>query len=397
MQLSNGYAVWVKITLSLHGQVVLINSQETQELCNPLKLVPPYALLLFQVVDCSHLSIGLVDCNRLASAEFISIPSHLDPRHLRVDSSVCGKWIVHGYCTMTQYNNWRDFIVGNTTQWSKLSKSSNTSIFVFMIDNQNWFEGIGTSHCSEILHIAEEHPATLARIIMQSEQQLSKLCDAIKIFYDKAHSQEYLQHVPSGSSGSAFYESSSTTQYVNSQFHKVYGKTNVGVLIPVERYDNMVMNHQLDPCYLLSTTELRNHQVRLTQKKRVKVYAIHIRANRGIAYTCIFLPHPYSTNPEIVKGNWNVERPLVVPDKEVIKKGFGQTRRAEIGIASFMDSKRIEEYEHYSTYRRYPLRSGAIGRPRLTKGLYSVQNVTMKSKDGKIIKLGHVPCEHIRD
>ena len=368
-----------------------VNAYEARELANPSKREPPYALLVFQSTDPTGQSIALVDRNRLASAEFLSIWSDLSPRELRVESPSWPR-VVRGFCTMTQWDQWNAFILGRTTQWKQLSKSGNTSIFAFVIDNQDWFEGIGTSHCSEILHIAEEHPATLARVIMQSPQRLRRLCNAVKTFYDKARSPDYLKRVPARSSGSAFYESQGTTRYINEMFHQVYGKTIAGVLIPVERYDRMVSDRQLDPCYQLSTAAVGNRQPRVPQKKRVKVYAISLRAKRGIAYTCIYLPLPAS--PEIVKPNARTQKPLVLSREDAVRKGLGQTGRAELGIASFVDTKAIEDQERYSTYRRFPFYSGAAGRPRLTKRLHRVQSGTFGSKKGRVGQLRKAPAEY---
>jgi hypothetical protein len=56
-------------------------------------------------------------------------------------------------------------------------------------------------------------------------------------------------------------------------------------------------------------------------------------------------------------------------EEAVAKAVTGNTRRAEIGIASFVDTKAIEKIERYSTYRRFPLHTGTAGWPRLTKRL----------------------------
>lgn len=383
---SDGYrqqTVWVKIALALHGHVLPITAYEARELADPSKSDPPYALLIFQSVDPTGQSIALIDRNRLASAEFLAIWTDLNPKVLRTEGPSFPR-VVRGFCTMSQWDQWSAFILGNTAQWQQLSKAGNTSIFAFMVDNQDWFEGIGTSHCSEILHIAEEHPATLAQVIMQSPQRLNRLCNAVKAFYDKARSPDYLRRVPARSGGSAFYESLGTTRYINEMFHQVYGKTIAGVLIPVERYDRMVQNRQLDPCYQLSTTMVGNRQPRIPQKKRVKVYAIKLRSRRGIAYTCIYLPLPV-TNAEIIK------QPLVLSREEAIRS---QTGRAEMGIASFVDTKAIEAQERYSTYRRFPFHTGAVGRPRLTKRLHKVQSGTVGSIRGKVHQLGKAPAEY---
>ena len=271
---------------------------------------------------------------------------------------------------------------------------ANAPIFCYIIDNQEYFEGVGTSHCSKILHIAEEHPATLARLILQSPQRRVRLCDAVRTLYAKAYSRDYIQRVPARSSGSAFYESQGTTRYINEQFYQVHGKTIAGVLIPVKRYDRMVRDQQLDPIYKLSTTTVGNRQPRPTNKKRVKVYTIYLRKKRGIAFTCIYLPPPYADNKTITKLSQKAQKPLVLSREEGIRKGLSTTGRPELGIASFADTKSIEDQERYSTYRRFPLYSGAVGRPRLTKRLYKVQSGTIGSKRGKMHELGLAPSEY---
>jgi formamidopyrimidine-DNA glycosylase len=118
---------------------------------------------------------------------------------------------------MTQFPLWSQRFLGATNQWASLK--SDASIFVYMVENQGLFCGIGTSHCSEILHIAEEHPATKARIILSHPQRRQAICNAINTFYDQARSAQYRQRVPATSAGSAFYESPGVTRFINEMFH----------------------------------------------------------------------------------------------------------------------------------------------------------------------------------
>ena len=75
--------VWVKFTLALYGHVLCISAQEARDLSDPSKNKPPFALLLFQnTSDPTSQSIALVDRNKLASAEFLSIWSDLSPKVL---------------------------------------------------------------------------------------------------------------------------------------------------------------------------------------------------------------------------------------------------------------------------------------------------------------------------
>lgn len=81
---------------------------------------------------------------------------------------------------------------------------------------------------------------------------------------------------------------------------------------------------------------------------------------RGIAFTIYKMPFPKpaTINPLAVELTFV---------QALAKSTTGKGNRAEIGIASFMDTKSVEAQERESSFRRLPFRDGLPGRPRLTK------------------------------
>ena len=65
----------------------------------------------------------------------------------------------------------------------------------------DFFNGIGTSHANEILHVAWEHPAQKASVVFSGPTRRPKLKAAIEEFFKFAHSARYQKAVPSGRSG----------------------------------------------------------------------------------------------------------------------------------------------------------------------------------------------------
>lgn len=101
-------------------------------------------------------------------------------------------------------------------------------IYLEMINpahNDLW-NGIGTSHAVEILHLALIHPETQTNMVFSSRILKNKLLSAIKSFFEIAKSPEYLQRVPAnGTSKFAFEFSPAVTRYINEQFTKTYWKS----------------------------------------------------------------------------------------------------------------------------------------------------------------------------
>ena len=63
------------------------------------------------------------------------------------------------------------------------------------------FNGIGTSHANEILHLAYEHPAQKASVIFGNHTRRERFRKAMKEFFSFAHSDKYQKAIPSGRSG----------------------------------------------------------------------------------------------------------------------------------------------------------------------------------------------------
>lgn len=351
--------LWMKVTCMLHGHVLPITEEEgsalsTNIITNIPKPDPPFALILLRNKGRkpgNEHSVAVVDRNRLTAVHFFEAAASVD---ITLFQPICSH-----LCTMTQYPQWRKMMEQLTNTWARLR--GNTSIFTYMLDNQAFFNGVGTSHASEILHLAALHPAHMARMVLSNPALRKRLLDAVGEFYNKARSDEYKKHVPATSSGSAFFESPGITRYYNQMFHQVYGRSLDGTFLTTAQYDRMVEQGRLAPGTPLSTA-LRsgNRQPRPTQKKRVPVYCIKLRKSRGIAFTVFWLP-----DPKPVDMNSNAEQLsyTAAASKATSSKGG----RAEIGIASFMDTKAVENAERTSKARALPLREGNPGRPKLSR------------------------------
>ncbi|KAI9747152.1 MAG: hypothetical protein M4579_007516, partial [Chaenotheca gracillima] len=98
-------------------------------------------------------------------------------------------------------------------------KNSKKSIYVEMRDAEEIFNGIGTSHACEILHLAQLHPDHRASNIFNDFNLRLQLEKATSTFFAQATSQEYLQRVPTRKvTDSAFEFSRAVTRYINEQF-----------------------------------------------------------------------------------------------------------------------------------------------------------------------------------
>lgn len=135
-----------------------------------------------------------------------------------------------------------DLYEKNLYQNQKSLASRNTPIYKEITNSSknNLWNGIGTSHAAEILHLANIHPETLTShifskgdirdmFIRYTATRTTHIRDrfllAIRQFFLKAKSAEYCQRVSaSKTSKNTFEFSPAVTWYYNSQFTKVYRK-----------------------------------------------------------------------------------------------------------------------------------------------------------------------------
>jgi hypothetical protein len=132
-------------------------------------------------------------------------------------------------------------------------------------------------------------------------------------------------------------------------------------MIATANYDHLIGEGRLAPYLPLSTAPRPgNRKPTVTQRKRVPVYAVRLRKTRGIAYTIFFLPEKL-----LAEINSNTYQLSYI--EATSKSTSGKGNRAEIGIASFMDTKAVESQERFSMFRRFPYHEGTVGRPKLSR------------------------------
>lgn len=214
--------------------------------------------------------------------------------------------------------------------------------------NHLW-NGIDMSHAVEILHRAFIHPEHPTKDIFSNIQLRKLLLSAILSFFEIAKSQEYCQRVAAGStSNRAFDFSPAVTHYINSQFTKVYRKSETQRTL--SDYDKLQRAGLLTP-YLKPLEE--GWEENLTtgggklKKKKVPIYTIQLRSKKKgqmdpdqdgkdvkkkgkakYTYTCIF--------PQFGEKNGTILSVEEAEKKQVFLNKEGN--RAEIGIGSFMDT-----------------------------------------------------------
>lgn len=205
----------------------------------------------------------------------------------------------------------------------------------------------------------------------------------IKSLFEIAKSPEYLQRLPAnGTSNFAFQFSPAVTRYINEQFTKASRKSST--LLSYTDY-NSLQSHGLRAPENLPLEE-NWESMMLTEtgkerKKRVNIYTVELRSRskgkqknmeadedadekeveekKGMArytYTCIF----QQSGAKLGKVYSSAE----IEEK---KRHLEQTgKRAEIGIASFMDTIReIAERKKATakTAHRGSIKTGKVGRP----------------------------------
>ena len=345
---------WINIHLRMHGHVIAISNQELASIkeaweTHPDSIKGKINIMLALVnSDNDKQSIIVVDRIKLATLTFT----------LAID----GKWwsSKQGPCPITQ---WESF----ATHFDKFSmmEASLGSIFSTITKRQDYFNGIGTSHANEILHIAAEHPAQKAWVILQDADRRLRLKDAIHKFFDFAHSDRYQRAVPSGrTGGSAFFEPHYITRNIIALQQRVYGHTKAPTKISREHYTDLLSRGLLAEKYQPIGTPRRGRQERDSGQaaKLVDVYAIRfLKATKNgdikdgsFAYTVMC-----KAPPDCVAVRYE-------PMKVALRQALGN-RAADIGIASFPDHAPLRHYEQQAFKRRFPVKTGQRGRPRKSK------------------------------
>ena len=358
---------WINIHLRMHGHVIAISNQELDSIkeaweTDPDSIKGKINIMLALVnSDNDKQSIIVVDRIKLATLTFT----------LAID----GRWwsSKQGPCPITQ---WESF----ATHFDSfvVEEASIGSIFSTITKRQDYFNGIGTSHANEILHLAAEHPAQKAWVILHDAGRRLRLKEAIQKFFGFAHSDRYQKAVPSGrTGGSAFFEPHYITRNIIALQQRVYGHTKSPTKISKEHYTDLLRRGLLAEKYQPIGTPLRGRQERDSGQaaKYVDVYAIRFLKETkegevkdgNFAYTVMC-----KAPPDSVAVRYE-------PMEVALRQALGN-KAAEIGIASFPDHAPLRHFEQNALRRRFPVKTGKRGRPR-------------KSKDHKSLQLSSSPSQ----
>ena len=334
---------WISIHLRLHGHLVVITAKELETL--PDDITVQLALVN---QDAAKLCMIVVDKSRLTTLTFVHTPT--------------STWWINrqGPCPITEAKAF-----GDNFDMLSLSDTAEDSIFKVLTKRQDFFNGIGTSHANEILHLAMEHPAQKANVILKNTERRKALKNAITRFFGFAHSDKSKRSIPAGKSGgSAFFEPHYLTRNIISMQQRVYGHTKSPTKISKADYENLFDRGLLDSKYQALDTPIRDRASRDStyESKKVEVYAIRFliknRENEvrdgQYAYTVMC-----KTPPDCVAVRYETR-------EKALRQALG-SRAPEVGIASFVDSAAKRKSEKTAFKRRYPVREGKRGRPRKSK------------------------------
>lgn len=351
------YRLWLRVRCYLNGHVVPLTEEEAFRAVTDRDNNRPLSLAVLKnnlddthkaKFNCHH-SVGILDRNKLTKLEFIQLPTSQDLREPGHDHFA-------GYCTLTQYEQWASDVM-TTHKWSG---NLEVSIYRYLQDKGgvSKFWGIGTSHASEILHLAEENPATKARVILTNPDRCWNFIQAVRKFYDWGTSAEYFRFVPARSSGPWYKESPLVTNWINSRFYRVVGKTRPtqGCLLSYGHYSDLVNRGKL----VDGTSAKRG-----VWKVKVPVYAQSHVGARGTAFTIFPLGSAADRGDELVGVLGGA---VQLSAEEAASHALSsKSGRAQLGIASFMDNKEAEREERECKKRRWPYRDGSVGRPKLVR------------------------------
>ena len=305
---------WISIHLRLHGHLVVITAKELETL--PDDITVQLALVN---QDAAKLCMIVVDKSRLTTLTFVHTPT--------------STWWINrqGPCPITEAKAF-----GDNFDMLSLSDTAEDSIFKVLTKRQDFFNGIGTSHANEILHLAMEHPAQKANVILKNTERRKALKNAITRFFGFAHSDKSKRSIPAGKSGgSAFFEPHYLTRNIISMQQRVYGHTKSPTKISKADYENLFDRGLLDSKYQALDTPIRDRASRDStyESKKVEVYAIRFliknRENEvrdgQYAYTVMC-----KTPPDCVAVRYETR-------EKALRQALG-SRAPEVGIASFVDS-----------------------------------------------------------
>ncbi|KAA6412695.1 MAG: hypothetical protein FRX48_03687 [Lasallia pustulata] len=312
-----GQGFWIRIHCVLRGHVLLIGTEELNGYQASWRANPraaPHIQMALINQDSTLPSIILCDRNKLATATFLhcSETSDFPPLPLWYDPQL-------GPCPFKEPAAWRE----TAKAWKP--RKNTTTIFAALNINQHIFNGIGSSHASEILHLARISPAATSFSVYQDSECVNRLLNAAQQFFSHGMSTQYEQFVPAGRSNrSAFLEPAYISDYINKDL-KVYRRTGATTSVSKDHYEFLycrgLLNHSMPPLNVKKDRQANRDP--FLQSKKVPIYCLKMDCTRP-KHACTVIPTlPPGSKSELVP---NAEAPRAI--------GSGP---AEIGIASFMD------------------------------------------------------------
>ncbi|RPA89964.1 hypothetical protein L873DRAFT_1849035 [Choiromyces venosus 120613-1] len=249
--------------------------------------------------------------------------------------------------------------------------------------NNCLWNGIGTSHAVEILHLALIHPEKKTYNVFRSQELKERLVQAIEDFFVQAHSPDYQQRIPANKTPTRAFEfAKSTTQYYHSQVTKVYRKKDT--LISYTQYQTLWEAGQLDKqiCDPLSQGWEENLMMETgrERKKRVLVYILEFKTGIVVSRYVTLQEELKEVDDYIVtesedgsggdRGGAGQKRKK--KEKQKGRRRFldPETERTDIGPVIFNDTVKEgkdREVEVNKFCKRLPVRTGKVGWPVVRK------------------------------
>ncbi|RPA99266.1 hypothetical protein L873DRAFT_1843608 [Choiromyces venosus 120613-1] len=358
--------LWLRWQFALHGHVVPMKTTEYKQIIDSWKLKPGsienvHIQMAFVGIE---MCIVFLDRNKLMQASIILKYPTTTESSLSIwyDTSLAP-------CPILSFPAFKNNLLLSKNQQTLRNQS--ITVYTHMTDpkyNHLW-NGIGTSHAVEILHLAGIHPEEKIQNVWRKFVTRDKLIDAINKFFLMGQSSEYTSRMAANkTTPHAFEWSPATTRYYNSQFTKVYRKKET--LIPYSIYNTWFNQGLLHPDMTPLPADWEENQVTelgKQKKKKVQVYTIELTSVVALGrrdkiqeeeQDLLTVTEAIWKQPEGAKGR-------ILSSEEVIKSG-----RAEIGIASFYDTHKEDRDRENMTDKyshRISIRAGKIGRPRKRK------------------------------
>jgi formamidopyrimidine-DNA glycosylase len=212
---------YIRVAFALHGQVTVSDEGTFDDIRKGIHYLESSAYqLAIQTVAHKPAVLIFTDYNKLATYRFIW------------KSAGCGKWESDRNCD--PIDNWEEYEQRILEQLPTLQKSKST-IFDVICSNK-LFNGFGSHHTTEALHIACIHPMTPATTVFKEDAARLRLLDALHKFASPP--KNWKKYVPKNPTPrDPFRFNQSAWQYFR-RINKVYKKEYT--FMDIAHYETMV-------------------------------------------------------------------------------------------------------------------------------------------------------------